>query len=275
MSWMRAVPYVALCVTLSGEASAQDASAAPPATTEAPPATTEAPPPDVPGTSSERVLNAEGGYPGVFVEYLNGMSPKFDLGGKFTFNYGLEGDIQKYAPGIKLQALLFFVLPQIGPITPSVRVDPGLYSYFFGQRPTAGGARSGPGPGPQALSAPPIPRGATRQSLPPYYGSTSSGDEGPSYYGTLYGTVIPVFYQIDFPMDARWRGRAAIGAAPNITFGNGNGGFVLPLQAGVGVSYTLQPNLDLRVDYAVGPRIYFGSGTNLAIQAYVGVGWHP
>jgi hypothetical protein len=268
MSWLRAVAYVALCATLAGRASAQD-------TTTVPPAGAEAAPSDVPGARGEQVVNAEGGYPGMFVEYLSGMSPRFDLGAKFTFNYGLEGDIQKYAPGIKLQALLFFVLPPIGPITPSVRVDPGLYSYFFGQAPSVGPLRSGPGPAPLALSAPRIPRGATRQALPPYYGSTSSGDEGPSYYGTLYGTVIPVTYQIDFPVDAQWKGRAAIGAAPNITFGNGNGGFVLPLQVGVGVSYALQRDLDLRVDYAVGPRIYFGSGTNLAIEAYVGVGWHP
>lgn len=268
MSRMRPGACVVLCAVLAGRASAQETAAPPPASTEAPA--------DVTTPGPEREVHAEGGYPGVFVEYLGGMSPKFDLGGKFTFNYGFEGDIHKYAPGIKLQALLLFVLPPLGPITPSVRVDPGLFTYFFGQNPAAGPLRSGPGPGPLALSAPRIPRGGTRQALPPGYGSSSSSeDQGPSYYGTVYGTVIPVIYQADFPMEAKVKGRVGIGTAPTITFGNSNGGFVLPIEAGVGLSVELQPNLDLRVDYAVGPRIYFGSGTNLAMQAYVGVGWRP
>jgi len=268
MSRMRPGACVVLCAVLAGRAYAQETPAAPPPSTEAPS--------DVPAAGPEREIHGEGGYPGVFVEYVGGMSPKFDLGGKLTFNYGFEGDIHKYAPGIKLQALLLFVLPQIGPITPSVRVDPGLFTYFFGQQPSAGPLRSGPGPGPLALSAPRIPRGGTRQVLPPDYGtSSSSEDQGPSYYGTVYGASIPVIYQVTFPMDAQLKGRVGIGTAPTATFGNGNGGFVLPIEAGVGVSVQLQPNLDLRVDYAVGPRIYFGSGTNLAMEAYVGVGWRP
>ncbi|HXX31849.1 MAG TPA: hypothetical protein VEJ89_14200 [Myxococcaceae bacterium] len=271
MTTMRALACT-LCAAWAGVAAAQQ----PP--TDSPTVATE-PPREAPAASSpssDREVTAEGGYPGVFVEYLGGMSPSFSLGGKFTFNYGLEGDIHKYAPGIKLQAVLLFVLPQLGPFTPTVRVDPGLYSYFFGQRPTVGGLRAGPGPGPTALTAPPVPHGGQKQAspYPPYYGS-SYDDQGPSYYGTLYATVIPVSYQVAFPMVPRWTGRLAIGVTPNITFGNGNGGFVLPIQAGAGLSYALQPGLELRIDYVVGPRIYFGSGTNLAIDAWVGVGWHP
>ena len=50
---------------------------------------------------------------------------------------------------------------------------------------------------------------------------------------------------------------------------------ILPLQAGVGMRYELQPGLDLRVDLAVGPRVYFGDGTNLSYDFWVGLGWHP
>jgi hypothetical protein len=39
--------------------------------------------------------------------------------------------------------------------------------------------------------------------------------------------------------------------------------------------YELQPGLDLRVDLAVGPRVYFGDGTNLSYDFWVGLGWHP
>ena len=270
MSWTRVVKAVLLgAVLVAGRTGAQGAAP------ETPPTPTEPAPSDAPRADSGREVNVEAGYPGVFAEYVGTLQPTFELGGRFTFNYGYEGDIQKYAPGIKLQAILVFILPPLGPFTPSVRVEPGLYTYFFSQ-PGTTPLRSGPGPGPLALTAPGVPHGGTRQELPPDsgYGSSSSGDEGASLYGTVYGTVIPVFYQMNFPVVPRWAGRVAIGVAPNITFGNGNGGFILPIQVGAGMSYELQPNLDLRVDLAVGPRIYLGSGTNLSYDFWVGLGWH-
>ena len=77
----------------------------------------------------QSVLDIEAGYPGISVSYLHGLSSRVDIGGAFTFNYGLEGTTIIF-PGIKPQFLLKFGLLDTGKVNLALTFSPALLMYF-------------------------------------------------------------------------------------------------------------------------------------------------
>jgi hypothetical protein len=75
--------------------------------------------------TGNNVIAPEIGWPGIDVTFAHGMSPGFDLGGKFTFNYGYEFAVGVY-PAINAQAVLRFHLLTQGIFALALETEPGI-----------------------------------------------------------------------------------------------------------------------------------------------------
>ncbi|QSQ23916.1 hypothetical protein JY651_02720 [Pyxidicoccus parkwayensis] len=75
-------------------------------------------------------FSAQIGWPGLTLGLLHGGSERFDIGGKFTFNWGREGWVRFTDPGIKLQAWMRLLLAQKGNISLALTFQPGPLFYF-------------------------------------------------------------------------------------------------------------------------------------------------
>jgi hypothetical protein len=78
----------------------------------------------------QNVLSAQIGWPGISLGVLHGATPRFDIGGKFTFNYGQEGIVEIVEPGIKLQAWVRLMLARTPQATLALVFQPGPLFYF-------------------------------------------------------------------------------------------------------------------------------------------------
>jgi hypothetical protein len=70
------------------------------------------------------------GWPGLSLGLLHGATSRFDIGGKFTFNYGQEGIVQIVEPGIKLQAWVRLQLVKTPQASLALTFQPGPLFYF-------------------------------------------------------------------------------------------------------------------------------------------------
>ncbi|MFP2931371.1 hypothetical protein ACLESO_40520 [Pyxidicoccus sp. 3LG] len=70
------------------------------------------------------------GWPGITLGLLHGGSERFDIGGKFSFNYGREGWVRYTDPGVKLQAWMRLMLAQTSQVALAVTFQPGPFFYF-------------------------------------------------------------------------------------------------------------------------------------------------
>jgi len=83
------------------------------------------------------VLFFQAGWPGISASLIHGATPKVDLGGIFTFNYGFEGDVNApVVPGLKLQGLLRANFTDSGKLNLGINFAPGPLFYFFRGYPT-------------------------------------------------------------------------------------------------------------------------------------------
>jgi hypothetical protein len=81
------------------------------------------------GTS---LLHAQFGWPGISATFLTGATPKASLGGRFTFNYGLEGQTGGILLGLKFQGLVRLGLLDNGKVNFGIDFAPGFAMYFPG-----------------------------------------------------------------------------------------------------------------------------------------------
>jgi hypothetical protein len=82
------------------------------------------------GTS---LLHAQFGWPGLSATFLTGATPKASFGGRFTFNYGLEGRLTNFTNvnlGLKFQGLIRLGLLDTGKVNLGLELAPGLALYF-------------------------------------------------------------------------------------------------------------------------------------------------
>jgi hypothetical protein len=86
------------------------------------------------GTS---LLHAQFGWPGITATFLTGAMPKASFGGRFTFNYGLEGQVGGITLGLEFQGLVRIGLADTGRVNFGLEFAPGVALYFPG---AAGGA---------------------------------------------------------------------------------------------------------------------------------------
>jgi len=83
------------------------------------------------GTGHDAVFG-QVGWPGLFISYLHGASPKVDFGGTFAFTYGIEGTTNT-AAGLKLAGLIRLNMMDNGKVNAGLRFDPGLTLIFAGR----------------------------------------------------------------------------------------------------------------------------------------------
>ncbi len=81
--------------------------------------------------NSGDALHLQLGWPGLSATYLHSVSPKFDAGARFTFNYGYEG-VTTVNAGLKLQALAKINLVDTGRLAAALTFSPGAFVYFTG-----------------------------------------------------------------------------------------------------------------------------------------------
>jgi len=77
------------------------------------------------------VFWGEVGFPGLSAAILHGVAPTFDIGGKFTFNYGLEGMTDFIHPELKLNALARISLLRKPKFNMGLHFEPGFLMYFI------------------------------------------------------------------------------------------------------------------------------------------------
>ena len=215
----------------------------------------------------QSAIEGQGGWPGFQTEYMVGLKPFLDLGGRFSFDYSFLGDTQAKGPGIRFQGIIRVHVFDAGAVKFSARFEPGFMTFFFG----TGGASAlapGPAPSPQMLRAL-HPRSPAQIELPPESNSSS----GVSFYGTTTSITLPLSLEAGFPIQPGFllNGRVSL----PLTFVLGDyGGTVLPVMLGVGTEYRFNPRLALIADLAAGPIFYLGGGgTDFGFNAMVGVAY--
>jgi hypothetical protein len=88
---------------------------------------------------NDNILHVQAGWPGVSATLLHGMSPKVDLGGIVTFNYGFEGDVNvQTRPGLKFQGLIRANFADSHKFNVGINFAPGPLFYFFPSTTVAG-----------------------------------------------------------------------------------------------------------------------------------------
>ncbi len=75
-------------------------------------------------------FSAQLGWPGLTLGLLHGGSERFDIGGKFTFNWGREGWVRYTDPGIKFQAWMRLMLARTNQVSLALTFQPGPFFYF-------------------------------------------------------------------------------------------------------------------------------------------------
>ncbi len=76
------------------------------------------------------MLSARFGWPDLTLEYTHGMSPGFDLGGRFQFVYGVESTTTSKF-GIAFAVPMRWSLSRAGNVRLAFHVDPGLRLYTY------------------------------------------------------------------------------------------------------------------------------------------------
>ena len=181
-------------------------------------------------------LFGEIGWPGLNLSLLHGVSEKFDVGGTFSFVYGLEGMAETsrghyfhssaIAPGFKLNAILKLNLANKDKFNLGLRLNPGLAIYF----PSAG-----------------------------------------VYYSYLYDVRYrssTTMFGIQFPLEILV-GIVPIRALsihlgiamPMVLFFVPDFSFIFPIQPGFGVEYKVDSSLVLTLDTRYGPSFVMAPNT--------------
>jgi hypothetical protein len=76
------------------------------------------------------VFWGQGGFPGVWAEFIHGLTPTLEIGGKLAFNYGVEGIVDLNKVGLDFQLLVRKQFFDNGRMRIAGRLDPGLLVYF-------------------------------------------------------------------------------------------------------------------------------------------------
>ncbi|HTS79862.1 MAG TPA: hypothetical protein VMH40_04630 [Myxococcaceae bacterium] len=216
----------------------------------------------------QSAIDGQAGWPGIQTEYMAGIKPYLDLGGRFSFDYAFLGDTRAKGPGVRFQGIIRVHVLDAGKVVMSARFEPGFMTFFFG---SGGSSALTPGPAqpPQYLRAALHPRSPAQITLPPDYNSSSGG---PGFYDTTTSITLPVSLEAGMPIQPGLVLNARL-ALP-LTFVLGSyGGTVLPLMLGVGCEYRFNPRLALIADLGAGPIFYFGGGTDFGLNAMVGVAY--
>ena len=216
----------------------------------------------------QSAIDGQGGWPGFQTEYMFGLKPFLDLGGRFSFDYAFLGDTSTKGPGIRFQGIIRVHAFDAGKLVFSARFEPGFMTFFFG----TGGSSAltpGPVPSPQQLRS-----RLLRARSPAQIEGPTEVSSGASFYGTTTSITLPLSLEAGLPIQPGFllNGRVSL----PLTFVLGDyGGTVLPVMVGVGTEYRFNPRLALIADLGAGPVFYLGEGggTDFGFNAMVGVAY--
>lgn len=82
------------------------------------------------GDGSHTTLEAGVGWPGLHLEVLHSAGSKVSFGGRLTFNWGFEGNVQRVAPGLKLQGVAKVAVWRQDRLDFGLHFSPGMLFYF-------------------------------------------------------------------------------------------------------------------------------------------------
>ena len=80
--------------------------------------------------AGRNAFSAQLGWPGISLGFLHGGTSRFDIGGKFTFNYGQEGLVEIIEPGLKIQGWMRLMLARTSQASLALVFQPGPFFYF-------------------------------------------------------------------------------------------------------------------------------------------------
>lgn len=194
------------------------------------------------------VFRAQAGYPGIWLDFIHGINPNWDIGGRFGFNYSFQGALgfgessglcggfvscPSYLGsgiGLDFQALIRATIGEIAHYKVALTFDPGLMLYF---------------PSSSLVNT-----------------------------AAIAGIMFPFGAQIGFPVNPKLVFNASFELPLFATFSNGvsnsNGGgaFFLPILFGGGVEYLLQSDLSLTFKLALGVTISTNSPATISSAAF-------
>ncbi|MBI5543865.1 MAG: hypothetical protein HY901_08270 [Deltaproteobacteria bacterium] len=179
---------------------------------------------------------AEVGWPGLNLTLLHGQSDRLDIGGTFSFTYGLEG-VPDIAPGMKLNAVLRLNLADTPKYNVGLRVSPGVVTYF----PT---------------------RGVYRWYFNGWHDSN-----------VMFGLQIPVELVTGILVTSSLSINLGI-SMPMTLFFVPDFSFLFPVQPGFGIEYKVDSSLTITFDNRFGPSIFMvpgGSEAHFGFRSLVGI----
>ncbi len=80
--------------------------------------------------SGNTAFHGQIGWPGISLGLLHGGSDRFDIGAKFSFNWGREGWVRYTDPGVKFQAWMRLQLIKERQFSLALTFQPGPFFYF-------------------------------------------------------------------------------------------------------------------------------------------------
>jgi len=175
------------------------------------------------------------GFPGLHAQFMRGITQTLDVGARFSFNYGLEGQVACHflvcpggalLPGVKIQGVARYKFFDNGKLNAGASFAPGVLFYFERLVGTQVGFA--------------IPLSAT--------------------LGIVATSALNVGVTLELPI---W-----------ILFGR-NSSLVVPILMGAGVEYFITSALAVWFDLRMGPSIWTlaSVGAAFTFDGKLGVGW--
>ncbi len=178
--------------------------------------------------NNDNVVEGGFGFPGLHVSLLHGITPKVDIGGRLSFNYGLEGLVNTVVPGLKFQGLVHFNLLDSGMVSLKLAFEPGPLFHFYGAGRT-------------------------------YYGPWVVVSDG----YTTAGLALPVRLNLGIAASSALNVGLVFELPMWIAFATpyNSASFQLPILMGAGVEYFVKQNALVYFELRMGPTIFTNSST--------------
>jgi hypothetical protein len=175
------------------------------------------------------------GFPGLHAQYLRGITQTLDVGARFSFNYGLEGQVScnvlicpgnALLPGVKLQGVARYKFFDNGKLNAGASFAPGVMFYFE------------------------------------------------RLLGTQVGFAIPLAVRLGIVATSALSVGVTLDVPMWVLFGR-NASLVVPILAGVGAEYFITSALAVWFDLRMGPSLWTRSfvGAAFTFDGKLGVGW--
>lgn len=175
------------------------------------------------------------GFPGVYVQFLHGMTQVLDLGARVAFNYGVEGQVScsvivcpggTLVPGLKLQGVARYKLYDNGKLNAGASFSPGLVMFFD------------------------------------------------RFFGTQTGFALPLAGTLGIVVSSAMNVSVTLEVPLWIKFGRSSG-VAVPLLAGAGFEYFITSALAVFFDLRMGPTLWGGNNVPATFTFYgnLGAGW--